>query len=72
MRKIVIIAVVSFVVGFAAFTDSVDKLRSKEWFMAIIALSVAVIFAKMFFIYIEKLKKCEEEIKKPLKPTPKD
>ena len=61
MKKIVLVILISLIVGFTAFTDTVDKIKEKQWGWAILAIVVCGIVIPIFAVYLRKLKNFEEK-----------
>ena len=61
MNKIVLVIVVSFIVGFAAFTDMVNKISEGKWLFALVAFKVSAICTFIFVYYFKKLKTVDEK-----------
>ena len=60
MNKIVLVIVVSFIVGFAAFTDMAETIKT-DWKNGLLAMTVTIICTIVFLKYFKKLKTVDEK-----------
>lgn len=64
MKRIVLILVISFSFAIAAFTDTINKIGSKKWGWALLAIVVCGILIPVIVVYLRELKEYDEKDKK--------
>ena len=64
MKKITLILVISLSVCIAALTDTINKIGSKKWGWALLAIVVCGILIPVIAVYLRKLRNCDEKDKK--------